>query len=149
MLKHLYVCRRTEAGLPMHGPVGFLDITSLTLPRQHKPSLGFLSHCSMGKTHIFITVEPVAPHNLSLFASAPCLLFITMSIIRVLSNQICLRAQGPDTLERRTTRCFSLEIVPAFCPALPLDTFLSFAFPDFSLFFFFPFSDLICNISTY
>lgn len=44
---------------------------SLTLPPQHKPSLGFLSHLSMGKTHIFITVEPVAQHNLFILSSSP------------------------------------------------------------------------------
>lgn len=80
----------TYAGIPVHGPVGFLDITSLTLPPQHKPSQGFLSHCSMGKTHIFITVEPVALHNLFLLAASPLLLFITVSIIATLSNWICL-----------------------------------------------------------
>lgn len=69
-----YVPTHTVARMqtsPFHGPVGFLDITPLTLPPQRQPSQGFLSHCSMGKTHIFITAEPVAPHNLSLLAGSP------------------------------------------------------------------------------
>lgn len=62
---------QTHRGGPMCGPVGFLDITSLTLPPQCTPSLGFLSHCSMGKTHIFITAGPSALYNLSLLSSSP------------------------------------------------------------------------------
>lgn len=72
------------------GPAASLDITFLTLPPQQKPSLGFLSYRSMGKTHIFIPVEPVALHNLFLLPSSPLLLFITVSIISALSLWIRL-----------------------------------------------------------
>lgn len=66
-------CTRLQTFLCI-GPVGFLDITSLTLLPQRMPASGFLLLPSTGKTCIFITAEPVAPHNLFLLVSSslPC-----------------------------------------------------------------------------
>lgn len=95
---------QTHRGGPVRGPVGFLDITSLTLPPQCMPSLGFLSHCSMGKTHIFITAgaigaaQPFSPLFLS--SSSACQSSQGCQTGYVSELSPCL-SSNPDTLERQ------------------------------------------------